>query len=141
MNIYADTSFFVSLYLRGAHTPQALRHLAANPGVWFTPFHKLEFAHALAQNVFHRQISAAKADLVHTLLADDCSAGLWELVDFPQAALETGAGLARRYVPVLGTRTLDTVHVACALELKATRFWTFDQRQAKLAKAAGLKTT
>jgi predicted nucleic acid-binding protein len=29
--------------------------------------------------------------------------------------------------------------VACALELKAQRFWTFDQRQAKVAKAAGLK--
>jgi hypothetical protein len=30
--------------------------------------------------------------------------------------------------------------VACALELKATAFWTFDDRQKKLAKAAGLKT-
>jgi predicted nucleic acid-binding protein len=37
-------------------------------------------------------------------------------------------------------RTLDTLHVACALELKADRFWTFDERQAKLAKARGLKT-
>jgi hypothetical protein len=29
--------------------------------------------------------------------------------------------------------------VASALELKAQNFWTFDDRQAKLAKAAGLK--
>jgi len=34
---------------------------------------------------------------------------------------------------------LDSLHVACALELKADRFWTFDERQAKLAKAEGLK--
>ena len=30
--------------------------------------------------------------------------------------------------------------VAAALELKATRFWTFDDRQAKLAEAEGLAT-
>jgi predicted nucleic acid-binding protein len=40
----------------------------------------------------------------------------------------------------LGNRTLDTLHVASALELKAERFWTFDDRQAKLARAAGLRT-
>jgi hypothetical protein len=28
-----------------------------------------------------------------------------------------------------------------ALELKAERFWTFDERQKKLAQTAGLKTT
>jgi predicted nucleic acid-binding protein len=48
------------------------------------------------------------------------------------------ADLGRRYAPKLGVRTLDTLHVACALELKADRFWTFDDRQAKLAKAQGL---
>jgi len=49
------------------------------------------------------------------------------------------SGLGRRYGPQLGTRTVDTLHVACALELKAERFWTFDERQAKLARARGLK--
>jgi len=33
------------------------------------------------------------------------------------------------------------VTAACALELKAERFWTFDERQAKLAKAQSMKTT
>ncbi len=47
----------------------------------------------------------------------------------------------RRYGPKLGVRTLDSLHVACALELKAERFWTFDERQAKLARVEGLKTT
>jgi predicted nucleic acid-binding protein len=56
----------------------------------------------------------------------------------PETALELCADLGRRYGPKLGIRTLDTLHVACALELKAKRFWTFDDRQGKLAKAAGL---
>jgi predicted nucleic acid-binding protein len=58
----------------------------------------------------------------------------------PERAFERSADLARRYGAKLGVRTLDSLHVASALELKAERFWTFDERQAKLAKAVGLKT-
>lgn len=36
--------------------------------------------------------------------------------------------------------TVDSLHVANALELKASRFWTFDEPQAKLAEAKGLHT-
>ena len=55
-------------------------------------------------------------------------------------AFDLCADLARRYGAKLGMRTLDSLHVACALELNAERFWTFDERQAKLARAEGLKT-
>ena len=141
MIIYADTSFFVSVYLRDGHTPAALRRLALHPRIWLTPFHQLEFAHALWQNVFHGQISVAQADEVRENLDRDCDIGLWAITDFPTAAFAAGTELARRYVSALGTRTLDTLHVACALELKAERFWTFDERQRKLARAAGFRTT
>ncbi len=47
---------------------------------------------------------------------------------------------APRHGPRLGVRTLDSLHVAAALQLKAEQFWTFDARQAKLAQAEGLKT-
>jgi len=57
----------------------------------------------------------------------------------PESAFDVCAGLARHHGARLGLRTLDTLHVASALELKAQRFWTFDERQAKLARAAGLK--
>jgi predicted nucleic acid-binding protein len=56
-------------------------------------------------------------------------------------AFETCIALAMRRVARLGARTIDTLHVACALELKADYFWTFDQRQAKLATAEGLKAS
>jgi len=46
----------------------------------------------------------------------------------------------RGVMATLGVRTLDSLHVACALELKAERFWTFDERQARLAEAVGLNT-
>jgi len=73
-------------------------------------------------------------------LEDDRTDGPWLEVGLPDRALDLCADLARRYGPKLAVRTLDSLHVACALELKAERFWTFDERQAKLAKAEGLKT-
>jgi predicted nucleic acid-binding protein len=47
--------------------------------------------------------------------------------------------LTQQYASRVAMRTLDTLHVASALELGAERFWTFDERQAKLARAVGLK--
>jgi len=74
-------------------------------------------------------------------MEDHQRTGRWILLPMPEDAFDVCAELARRYGPKLGVRTLDSLHVACALELKADRFWTFDERQAKLAKAEGLKTT
>jgi predicted nucleic acid-binding protein len=65
---------------------------------------------------------------------------VWVEVSFPELAFEVCTQLARRHAARLGCRTLDALHVACALELKAKRFWTFDERQAELARAAGLRT-
>lgn len=54
--------------------------------------------------------------------------------------LSTAARIwASGHGPKLGVRTVDSLHVATALELKAERFWTFDDRQQKLAKIVGLR--
>jgi predicted nucleic acid-binding protein len=64
---------------------------------------------------------------------------LWVEAEMPEDAFEVCADLARRYGPRLGVGTLDTLHVACAKQLKAEHFWTFDERQAKLAKVTSRK--
>lgn len=113
--------------------------MALNPAVWLTPLNVAEFFHAIAQQVFLGKISAIQAEKVYENLTRDRAAGLWHETGMPEQALERAADLGRRYGPKLGIRTLDSLHVACALELKAERFWTFDERQARLAKAEGLK--
>jgi predicted nucleic acid-binding protein len=109
------------------------------PPVWFTPLLSAECSHAIAKQVFYRSISQAEADVVFYTLERDRADGLWLETAMPENAFEVCADLGRRYAPKFGMRTLDTLHVACALELKAERFWTFDERQAKLAKAQGMK--
>ncbi len=139
MTVYADTSFFVSVYVNDQHSVAADRLLGSKPTVWFTPLHWAEFVHAVSQQVFRRNLPLAESDRVCREIQSDLTAGLWTQAGIPEQAFEVCAELARRHGPKLGVRTLDSLHIACALELKAEKFWTFDERQAKLAKAAGMK--
>lgn len=140
MSVYADTSFVVSLYISDQHSLQAQRLMASHPVLWLTPLHRAEWAHAVEQHVFRGQLSVLDAQRVCGDFEEDRGAGLWTEIDLPQRAFEVCAELARRHAARLGNRTLDSLHVASALELKAERFWTFDERQRKLAAAQGLRT-
>jgi predicted nucleic acid-binding protein len=86
-------------------------------------------------------LSDAEAQKLRRHLDRDRAAGLWLEVEMPENVFDICADLARRYGPRLGICTLDSLHVACALQLQAQYFWTFDERQNKLAKAVGLETT
>jgi predicted nucleic acid-binding protein len=108
--------------------------------VWITQLNRAELAHALYQYVFRKHVSTYEAQRGWAEFGDDCVKGVWIQADLPQRTWDISIDLARRYGPTLGVRTLDSLHVACALELKAQRFWTFDERQTRLAQAVGLDT-
>ncbi len=139
MSAYADSSFVVSLYLTDVHSPEARRRVQGAPPLILTPLHRAEWAHALGQHQFRGTVTTEAARRAHDQFVSDEAANLWHGASLPENAFELCADLAWRYGSKLGMRTLDTLHVACALELKADRFWTFDERQEKLAKAQGMK--
>lgn len=140
MNVYADTSFLVSRYLADSHSHECDRRMGTHPRIWNTPLHRTELAHALHQNVFWKNVSLPQARSAWRDFEEDCQTGVWMLTGFPDSAWTGGIALAGKHGPALGVRALDSLHVACALELKAERFWTFDARQRRLADAAGLDT-
>ncbi len=47
--------------------------------------------------------------------------------------------LGRKYATSLLVRSLDVLQVSFALEIEVAVFWTFDDRQKRLAEAVGLK--
>jgi len=141
LSIYADSSIFVSLYLRDAHFANAKARVLTGGPLWLSPLHWVEWNHAIAQHVFRRFISESEAAAVCRAFEADRQTGAWLSVEMPEKAFETAVDLARKHVPQLGCRTLDTLHVASALELGADEFWSFDARQLKLASAAGLKSS
>ena len=113
--------------------------MSSRPRCWLTPLHCAEWAHAIERHVFQGHLSSQEAQQLYADFEQDRKAALWIEVDLPPRAFEVCTRLAHQYAARLGNRTLDALHVACALELKAERFSTFDTRQAKLARAVGLK--
>ena len=87
-----------------------------------------------------RKISAAETQTVYRNFEHDRQSRFWVEVDLPEMAFERCIQLAQQYAGRIALGTLDTLHIASALELGAERFWTFDVRQAKLARAVGLKS-
>ena len=74
-------------------------------------------------------------------IESDKAAGVLHAVplDWPKA-LRHAEALGRRHTETLGARGMDILHVASALALKASQFVTFDERQRKVARLAGLDT-
>ena len=110
------------------------------PAIWLTPLNRVEFAHAAFLHVFRKRATVIEAENAIKNFEEDCALGVWRLVDLPDGTFARSIELAREFGPTLGVRILDSLHVACALGLKAERFWTFDARQARLAEAVGLDT-
>jgi predicted nucleic acid-binding protein len=138
LNVYADSSLFVALYLPESHSGEALRRIDERKRIWLTPLHRVEWGHAIAQHVFRRMVSEKEAARVYSAFETNRKSGIVVEASIPEGTYERAVELAREYGSGMAIRTLDTLHVACALELGAREFWTFDERQAKLAKATGL---
>ena len=141
MIVYADSSFVVSLYITDAHSAEARRRVQGAPPLVLTAFHRAEWAHVLGQHQFRGTVTATDAHRLNAQFISDEASGIFHEAALPDSAFELCAELARTHGSSMAMRTLDSLHVACALELKADRFWTFDERQGKLAKAQGLKVS
>lgn len=140
MSVYADSSFLVSSCIRDTHSAEVALRMGPRPSVWVTPLNRAEVAAAIQRYVFRGAISDAEAHLAWAGFEQDRKNGVWTAIDLPEALWESCARLSHRFGAVLGVRTLDSLHVACALELRAKKFWTFDERQERLAQAVGLDT-
>ncbi len=89
-----------------------LRERFAPPAV-LTHLHRLELTTAWHLNIFRKELNLASVRLALDDLESDIDAGVWHTLNQEPAEVYTLAEtLARRHAPSLGTRTLDTLHVA-----------------------------
>jgi predicted nucleic acid-binding protein len=141
MVAYADTSFLVAAYSPEADSQKALAWFQhANVPLLFTPLHRQELRNAIRLRVFRQQITREQRSVAFEDIQSDLDDGILVHTALPwtdalREADVIGAGNTER----LGTRSADVLHVAVATVLQSTDFLTFDVRQGKLAKAAGLK--
>jgi len=134
-----DASFLFSLYVLDANSAAASAKMrrAVLP-LLLTDVGKIEILNAVGLRLFRKELRPVEAKKVYGLFRQDIEQGVVQIVPLPAAAFQRAEQLARTHTPLLGTRTLDVLHVAGALVLKADAFYTFDQKQAGLATAVGL---
>ena len=139
--IYADPSALLKLY---RHEPES-RAVAAWRGTIKGPLPvthhgRVELTNGIALAAHRGLINERAFEAALAALDDDFEQGRYLLAEIPwRAVLRRAADLSRQHSGTLGTRTLDVIHVASALELGAKIFVTFDHRQQGLARATGLK--
>ncbi len=138
---YADTGFIVSLYLEETTSEVASKEVEAiNEPLALTPLSQLEIRNALNRAVNQRRITLAERDACSDVFEAALESGQFVETPLPVGELHAKAReLSDRYTPTLATRSLDLLHVAAAVLLDARVFFSFDERQRKVAKAEGLK--
>ncbi len=142
MRTYADTSFLVALYLTDNFTPQASSYMAKNQQVLvFTELQSAEVRNAFRLRVAHKRSSSEEIFRALSNLDRDLGEGILEFtsINWPELFREYER-ISAKYTEQEAHRFADILHLASALTLRARIFLTFDQRQARLAKALGFKT-
>ena len=151
MRTYADSSFILRLLTAEADSEAAIgeyRRIGLPP-LFFLPLHALEVRNAILQRAFHERRSSPSRERAHIARQRDAALDRLEcflsrrtLLDVAldmDAVIVRAADLAIAHTERLGTRAIDLLHVASALALESEVFLTTDERQARVAKAEGLK--
>lgn len=132
MTTYVDTSALLKRYISEPDSDVADAHLAADPVLvtsWITVVE--------ARRNLSRLLTGA--DLVdgRRRLMDDLDR--FAMISVDQAVCQAAAEIA----DVVGVRSLDSIHLACAqrLQLRGLTFLTFDLRQAQAARSMGFVVT
>ncbi|MEO8352655.1 MAG: type II toxin-antitoxin system VapC family toxin [Chthoniobacteraceae bacterium] len=137
---YFDSSVLLKLYLSEPNSAQAVALVQEQGGrPPITSLHRLEIKAAIGQKYGRGEIAGTERDAVLTNFESDLAMGVYAEMSPTWTDVFTKAeNLATAHAAKNFCRSLDTLHVALALELGVAEFCTFDGRQTVMAKAAGL---
>ncbi len=140
MSAYADTSFLASLYIPDSNSARAAHRMRRiELPVFLGSLGELELINALRLRLFRKELNPAEVRAALAMFRDDLRNGIVGVTPMPDEVFAQAERLASKHTAQLGTRTLDILHVACALALRAESFHTFDDRQKRLAAAVGMR--
>lgn len=140
-SIYVDPSALLRLYLHQPDSAVMSAWRAKTKGALPITHHgRVEVINGICLAAHRREITVDALTDTLASFDEDFADGLYRQADLLwRATLNRAADLSRTYSHKLGTRSLDVLHVASALELELRGFVTYDARQGELARAVGLK--
>lgn len=137
--IYLDTSALLKLYIHEKESASVQQWVMAQDDplpVW--ELQQWELMNGLRLKVFWGDITGAQAEKLVDLFEDRMRRGQYYFPSVDRSELTVTFRTLSRQTPQMGCRTMDILHVACALQLSPAMFVTFDDRQRALATHAGL---
>ncbi len=140
--LYLDSSALVKLYLAEPESERLSEFVRqCEEPLPYTSLHELEFTQALERRQSIGDISAKQAERVRALVESDLAKGILLRIELAWPGIFAAAiRLLRRHGRQPGLRSLDSLHIACALGNKDGVFVTFDQRQRRAATAEKMET-
>ena len=139
--IYAESSVLASLVMHDSNSGNAMELVAGmRSPLFFNHLLMLEVCNAIRLNVAAKRIDEVAAAVCARQVEDLQKSGKWVMTEPDwERVFQRSMGLSRAHSSSMRTRSFDILHVAAAVELGATDFWSFDKRQWSLAREAGLR--
>ena len=138
---YVDTALFVKSYVEEPNSKAADEMLRAiGTPLAFSHMHQIEIPNAIRLKRFRGEITRGQESAAVRAFKSDVDSGRLARPAYDLAAVFIRAEkLSAKHSGDIGTRSLDLLHVAVALEAGCTAFASFDARQRQCAALAGLK--
>lgn len=138
---YADTGVMVKGYVLESDSEAAVGILESlGEPLLYSHLHTIEIPNAIRLKRFRGEITKAQEIAANRAFLSDIESGVLTPCDYDLGEVFLLAErLSAKHSAIIGTRSLDLLHVAAALEAGATHFASLDTRQRKIASLNGLK--
>jgi len=138
---YADTGVMVKGYVLESDSEAAVRILESiGEPLLYSHLHAIEIPNAIRLKRFRGEITKAQENAANRAFLSDIESGVLTPCDYDLGEVFLLAErLSAKHSALIGSRSLDLLHVAAALEAGATHFASLDTRQRKIASLNGLK--
>ena len=138
---YADTGVMVKGYVLESDSEAAVGILESlGEPLLYSHLHTIEIPNAIRLKRFRGEITKAQEIAANRAFLSDIESGVLTPCDYDLGEVFLLAErLSTKHSAIIGSRSLDLLHVAAALEAKATHFASLDTRQRKIASLNGLK--
>jgi predicted nucleic acid-binding protein len=138
---YADTGVLVKGYVLESDSEEAINILESlGDHLLYSHLHSIEIPNAIRLKRFRGEITKAQEIAANRAFLSDIESGVLTPCDYDLGEVFLLAErLSAKHSAIIGSRSLDLLHVAAALEAGATHFASLDTRQRKVASLNGLK--
>ncbi len=138
---YADTGVMVKGYVLESDSEAAIGILNfLGEHLLYSHLHSIEIPNAIRLKRFQGEITKSQEIAANRAFLSDIESGVLTHCDYDLGEVFLLAErLSAKHSAIIGSRSLDLLHVAAALESGATHFASLDLRQRRVATLSGLK--